>query len=429
MFRERKLILLLVASLLLLLFSCTAAGGEGNPWLGFLGYMVTGGPPSNDKPLATFSVDQTSGSPPLTVRFDATASQDPDGSIESRRWDFADGTGDSGSVTSHTFTDEGEYTVTLTVKDDEGAEDTFTQRIRVRSEDRNPVASFDPDPKSGEVPLFVAFDASGSVDPDGSIDEYEWDFGDGDAGSGSTVNHTFEGAGIYPVKLTVTDDGGNEDSETETISAYPGASYDSFSDPRDGKSYKTVKIGDQTWFAENINYEVSDGLSKCYDNNNSYCDTYGRLYSYSAATKACPSGWHLPSQEEWCTLLNHIDSTVGSCGVPGNAGDSVALGTDVGKKMKETHGWDRDGNGTDAYGFSGLPAGLFDGGFHLKDTVGAWWTPTCVSGGSTNIKPEECYTAISFGLVSTKSTVEGRRSDTSVCQSVRCIKDTDSSGG
>ena len=112
-------------------------------------------------------------------------------------------------------------------------------------------------------------------------------------------------------------------------------------DSRDGKTYKTVKIGSQIWMAENLNYRTRD--SYCYEDKISNCDKYGRLYTWDAAITACPSGWHLPSHAEWETLVTAV------------GGESGA-----GTKLKSTSGWLKDGNGSDSFGFSALPAGERD---------------------------------------------------------------------
>ena len=135
----------------------------------------------------------------------------------------------------------------------------------------------------------------------------------------------------------------------------------SFSDSRDSKTYKTVKLNNQTWLAENLNYNA-DG-SECYDNQESNCQKYGRLYNWSAAKSACPSGWHLPSNEEWQTLVNFV------------GGDKTA-----GNMLKTSSGWNEDGNGVDAVGFSALPGGFSgmeseDGpGYYLAGERSQWWS-------------------------------------------------------
>jgi len=127
-----------------------------------------------------------------------------------------------------------------------------------------------------------------------------------------------------------------------------------FVDSRDGKKYRTVKIGNQIWMAENLNYK--SGGSKCLENESDNCDKYGRLYNWSAAKKACPAGWHTPSDAEWTQLAAYVGGTAG-------------------KKLRSTTGWRWDRNGTDEHGFSALPGGnsRHPGNAGIG---GSWWSAT-----------------------------------------------------
>lgn len=179
-------------------------------------------------------------------------------------------------------------------------------------------------------------------------------------------------------------------------------SYGEFSDVRDDQVYKTVKIGNQTWMAENLNYADSvntaslKGKSWCFDNKDANCDVTGRFYTWAAAIDSaalandtenpqtcgygqscgrltstalaeapiqgiCPSGWHLPSKTEWQVLFTAV-------GGSGNAG----------KALKSGSGWYSNGNGTDAYGFSALPAGSgdYDGDFYGAGRSAYFWSAT-----------------------------------------------------
>lgn len=171
--------------------------------------------------------------------------------------------------------------------------------------------------------------------------------------------------------------------------------YGTLLEERDGQEYKTVKIGDQWWMTENLNYADSaktpslKGKSWCYDNVAKNCDIAGRLYTWAAAIDSvklandadnpqdcgygrecgltgkvqgiCPSGWHLPSNDEWNALFTAV-------GGQSNAG----------KVLKSQTGWNNNGNGTDAYGFSALPAGRrnYYGNFDYDGYYAYFWSAT-----------------------------------------------------
>ncbi|MDR0518162.1 MAG: fibrobacter succinogenes major paralogous domain-containing protein [Fibromonadaceae bacterium] len=139
-----------------------------------------------------------------------------------------------------------------------------------------------------------------------------------------------------------------------------------FIDTRDSKKYKITKIGEQVWMAENLNYEVEG--SKCYNDSISYCGKYGRLYNWNTAMKACPSGWHLPSNEEWDKLYRYADGTSGT--------ESPYRSKMAGKYLKSTSGWNESGNGEDKFGFYAIPGGFgnSDGLFGNVSNLGYWWS-------------------------------------------------------
>ncbi len=170
----------------------------------------------------------------------------------------------------------------------------------------------------------------------------------------------------------------------------------SFTDARDGKTYKTVKIGNQTWMAENLAYKPSYMSHWVYENNNVHVETYGYLYNWNTATKVCPTGWHLPSDAEWTTLSNF-------------------LGSNAVKKLKAKNGWAENGNGTDDFGFSALPGGYLhapDKFFQLGKS-GYWWSST----------PKDTYNALNrYMSYNAEHQTAGNVSKNNG-YSVRCIKD------
>ena len=162
----------------------------------------------------------------------------------------------------------------------------------------------------------------------------------------------------------------------------------SLTDSRDGRTYKTVTIGTQTWMAQNLNYETAN--SYCYSDNVGKCTQYGRLYTWAAAMDSagtwstngkgcgynktcsptypvrgvCPTGWHLPTMAEFETLITAVGGT-----------------STAGTKLKSTSGWNSSDNsvsGTDAYSFSALPAGSRGSkwGYYYGGYYADFWSST-----------------------------------------------------
>ena len=216
----------------------------------------------------------------------------------------------------------------------------------------------------------------------------------------------------------------------------PEIEYDTIIDSRDGKVYRTVKIGDQVWMAENLNYADSSKTpsllkrSWCYKNVAKNCDVAGRLYTWAAAVDSvktgcgyrstcdlasanstgsstgsatlvqgiCPTGWHLPSQTEWMALFTAV------------GGQSTA-----GKVLKSQSGWNNNGNGTDAFGFSALPAGdrLSDGYFYDVGGRTYFWS-------SSEVNSSDAYIMLLYHNLKDAYLYNY---DKKLVFSVRCVKD------
>ena len=175
------------------------------------------GGPGGNAPTASFTFSPLGGEAPLDVTFDASASTDPDGVITNYHWNFGDTIIGAGQTVIHRFETEGEYTVTLTVTDDDGKTDSTSHIIIIDPPNQPPVAHFTFSPLNGLYPLTVTFDATASTDSDGQIVQYEWDFDGEQTGSGPIITHTFREKGLYTIILTVYDDDGASATASGTV--------------------------------------------------------------------------------------------------------------------------------------------------------------------------------------------------------------------
>ncbi|MDR2594120.1 MAG: hypothetical protein LBC87_05050 [Fibromonadaceae bacterium] len=207
-----------------------------------------------------------------------------------------------------------------------------------------------------------------------------------------------------------------------------------FTDDRDGKKYKYVEIGTQTWMAENLNYAVGETAggyynSKCYVNEEANCSKYGRLYSWLAAMDIkiqncagsncdslittqhqgiCPSGWHLPSKAEWTKLINFVGTNT------------------AGTKLKATSDWNDykeyvSGGGTDDYGFAALPGGYASGStFYYVGTGGYWWNTDQYVLSNKTSSANAYYLMMSY---SDAKITDSKYTNKGFLKSVRCIQD------
>lgn len=163
----------------------------------------------NLPPAAVVSADILRGIAPLTVQFDSSNSTD-DGLIVERVWDFDDGQISREIAPVHTFVTTGDFSVTLTLTDDNG---TQTRRTLIISVTLAPVARITVDRTSAEsAPAVFNFDASSSSDPDGEIETYRWDFDDGSSEVEQILPHIYARPGTFRARLTVTDNTGVTDT-------------------------------------------------------------------------------------------------------------------------------------------------------------------------------------------------------------------------
>lgn len=200
--------------------------------------------------------------------------------------------------------------------------------------------------------------------------------------------------------------------------------------PEQPQVYKTVRIGEQVWMAENLRYVRPGGGSECYNPANDLCDEYGQLYSWPAAMDIddsylesdwegldglhqgiCPEDWHLPSDEEWQTLEAHL--LMGEFQLEHWGQRTTG---NVGFKLKTIEGWDANGQGSDEVSFAAKPAGFKNGTRENPLKQGSFtgfWTST----------QEDNTQAIDRTLTSESKGISRMIISKRTLYSVRCIKD------
>ncbi|MCD6346649.1 MAG: hypothetical protein J7L96_04435 [Bacteroidales bacterium] len=195
----------------------------------------------------------------------------------------------------------------------------------------------------------------------------------------------------------------------------PDGATGSFTDTRDGTTYNTVKIGSHWWMSENLNYQT-DSASWCYNDDPQMCAVYGRLYTLEAALVACPSGWRLPTEEEYLALEEHLGMDPEDNNLYFKAQDRALT---TGGKLKEagtSHWKSPNSDANNSSGFTALPAGYRDlyGGKYQHMGEDAWfWTSSETSPGYAHVR-ELYYNLTGIGAFKDKSSRFGL--------SVRCIK-------
>ena len=204
--------------------------------------------------------------------------------------------------------------------------------------------------------------------------------------------------------------------------------YGEFLDERDGQVYKTIQIDFQTWMAQNLNYDTTGSF--CYNSDSTYCDSFGRLYSWKTVTGrkdcgynifcslppsvqgVCPDGWHLPSREEWMRLFDNV----GMHGI--GSSDNLLF---AGGVLKAQTGWNLHSgldsyNGQDEYGFSAIPSGV-------KQSMSYVWIENSMYAWTSSEADEASVYQVRFYYSNSTVTVDPGKKEFS--NAVRCLKNSD----
>lgn len=195
-----------------------------------------------------------------------------------------------------------------------------------------------------------------------------------------------------------------------------------FTDERDNKTYKWVKIGKQIWMSENLAYDTKTEGCYCFENDKFFKGFFGCLYTWNTALKVVPKGWHLPSDLEWKELNSYLKENSFSYNkTKGNNGIAMSLTKNILWIQSDNIG----AAGNNSYpqirnksGFNAIPSGFKDcvRGFHGAGAMAKWWT-------STDGDKIGAYTRYIYYNRNTLERGEFYVEDKTNAYSVRCIKD------
>ncbi len=312
----------------------------------------------NQPPVAQFSIDPATGNDQTIFYMDGSATTDPNDDPETVvvMWDWeGDGIFDSQYATKkkadHKYSKAGPYTVTMVAKDPRGLTDTLRVPLTVASSNLPPEAPFNPNPDNGKVILTInPWLKWSSSDPEGDPMFFTCYFGKTNPPPqviASQMVGTFSPGKLdygtsYYWKVKIRDTKGNiTEGPVWSFSTYD-LHIGTLTDSRDGQTYQTIQMGTAWWMAENLRYDAGEG-SYCYEYNDARCVTYGKLYTWDAAMRSCPAGWHVPTLREFETMISGI-------GGPDVAGGKL-------KDYEQSLWREVNVGATNEVGFNALPAG------------------------------------------------------------------------
>ena len=375
-------------------------------------------PTPDTTPVADFTADTTIITAGDTVNFTDLSTNTP----TSWSWDFGDSAASTLQNPSHTYITAGTYTVSFTATNAYGSDnETKLNYINVNVAGFPPITNF-----TSNTTIIVEGGTVNFTDlSTNTPTNWSWDFGDVGTSSLQNPSHTYTTAGAYTVSLTATNAyGSNNETKLNYINV-TGINCPTTVTDTGGNVYNVVKIGNQCWMAENLNVgtqippasnQTNNGIIEKYCHGGVHlsstegdCSVWGGLYQWNEMMQyvttegtqgICPTGWHIPTDAEWCILENFLDATTD----PGCSLSGQWRGTDCGTKLKQGG----------SSGYDALLAGYrhTDGLFYYSGAYEFMWSSTESGSGAWNR-----YLSLSGTRIArlTNSKLFGF--------SVRCVKD------